>query len=121
MSPISWPGYGTLMMPRSADRQLFAAHRALARALERMAPLHRKKCVSALARALVDNDRKTIGAMVRLLGPADIARAHREARDLDRQDYAASIVRGAASLIGLLRRIGVFMLTPLTAVIDRLK
>lgn len=108
-------------MPCRADPKLFAAHRALARALERMQPLQRKRCISELARALAGNDRKTIGAMVKLLGPADIARAHREARELDRKADATSIVQGAAKLIGALRRIGNMMVWPMIAIITRLK
>lgn len=72
------------------------AHRALACALERLAPVYRERMVSALARALADDDEEAGLEYLSVLDAGEIRRAHRLAMTVKaRRDVALSEHRSA--------------------------
>jgi hypothetical protein len=68
-------------MPRSADKRLFAAHRALANALARLAPVYRRRALSQVALALARGRRASAMELVQLLEPDELVEAGRMAAE----------------------------------------
>lgn len=83
-------------MPRTADRTLFAAHRALARALARLAPIYRQRLVAVVGRALADDMSSGALELIGMLDAAELSQAHRLAIAAREQREAALIERQLA-------------------------
>jgi hypothetical protein len=58
-----------------ANPRTFAAYRALARALARLAPFYRDRAIAALAKALADGRSSTASELRPLLSDEELARA----------------------------------------------
>lgn len=87
--------------------ETFAAYRALARALARLAPVYRRQAVAVAARALADGNIEEARELRPLLNDADLARASAAAarirQDRDVATFDRAIMRGKAMIVRLVR------------------
>jgi hypothetical protein len=86
-------------MPRTADKKVFEAHRALARALARLAPIYRQRIVAAVGRALADDTSNGALELIGILNGAELRRAHQIAAAARDRCEAAPIERRLARLV----------------------
>lgn len=92
-------------MPRTADKTAFATHRALAVALERLAPVHRRQIVKAAADRLTNGGRVP-ALWVALLDAAELAQAYRLAARHRERRQISQMMTAIATTLCRLRGVG---------------
>jgi hypothetical protein len=92
-------------MPSTADKTAFATHRALAVALERLAPVHRRQIVKATADRLANGGRVP-AHWIALLDTAEVAEAYRLAARYRQKREISQMTTTIATMLSRLRGVG---------------